>query len=64
MPVILPRQHWAEWLDPQAQDAGAVVPLLCPYPADAMRVYPVGPLVSNPRHDAPECLEPAPMGKV
>jgi putative SOS response-associated peptidase YedK len=59
MPVILARQHWAAWLDPQAQDAGELVPLLRPFPPDAMRAYPVGPLVSNPRNDVPACLEPA-----
>jgi putative SOS response-associated peptidase YedK len=59
MPVILPRQHWAAWLDPQAQDAAAVAPLLLPYPAHAMRAYPVGPMVSNPRNDGPECLTAA-----
>ena len=59
MPVILPRQHWAEWLDPALQEAGGVVPLLRPYPADAMRAYPVGALVSNPRNDGPECLTAA-----
>jgi putative SOS response-associated peptidase YedK len=59
MPVILPRQHWGAWLDPQAQDAGELVPLLRPYPADAMRAYPVGALVSNPRNDGPECLTAA-----
>jgi hypothetical protein len=30
-----------------------------PYPADAMRAYPVGSLVNNPRNDRPECLAPA-----
>ena len=59
MPVILPRQHWAAWLDPQLHDAAGLVPLLRPYPADAMRAYPVGALVSNPRNDRPECLSPA-----
>jgi putative SOS response-associated peptidase YedK len=60
MPVILPRQHWAAWLDRGAQDAAALVPLLRPYLADAMHAYTVGPLVSNPRNDVPECLAPAP----
>jgi putative SOS response-associated peptidase YedK len=60
MPVILPERHWAAWLDPQVQDAGALVPLLRPFPSDAMRAYPVGPLVNNPRNDGPACLEPAP----
>jgi putative SOS response-associated peptidase YedK len=59
MPVILPQQHWAAWLDRDAQDAAALVPLLRPYPADAMRAYPVGMTVSNPRNDVPECLVPA-----
>jgi putative SOS response-associated peptidase YedK len=59
MPIILPRQHWAAWLDPQAQGAGQLVPLLRPCPADAMRAYPVGPTVNNPRNDGPVCLERA-----
>jgi putative SOS response-associated peptidase YedK len=59
MPVILPQRHWAAWLDPQLQDAGALVPLLRPYPADAMRAGQVGPLVSNPRNDGPGCLTAA-----
>jgi len=59
MPVILPRQHWAAWLDPTQQEAGELVPLLLPYPADAMRAYPVGQSVGNPRNDGPECLAQA-----
>jgi putative SOS response-associated peptidase YedK len=56
MPVILPAQHWPTWLGPALQDAAAVAPLLRPYSADAMRAYPVGPSVSNPRNNGPECL--------
>jgi putative SOS response-associated peptidase YedK len=41
------------------QDAGVLVPLLRPYPADAMRAYSVGLTVNNPRNDVPECLTPA-----
>ena len=59
MPVILPRQHWAAWLDPTLQEAGELVPLLLPYPADALRAYPVGALVSNPKNDGPACLTAA-----
>ena len=53
MPVILPRQHWSVWLDPALQEAGELMPLLRPYPADALRAYPVGALVSNPKNDGP-----------
>ncbi len=59
MPVILPERHWPAWLDTGLQDAAELVPLLRPYPADAMRAYPVGLTVSNPRNDGPACLEQA-----
>jgi putative SOS response-associated peptidase YedK len=59
MAVIVPERHYGVWLDPAVQDAGEVVPLLRPYPADAVRAYPVGPLVNNPRNDGPGCLTPA-----
>jgi putative SOS response-associated peptidase YedK len=59
MPVILPQQHWPAWLDAGLQGAGELVPLLRPYPSDAMRTYPVGLLVNNPRNDGPGCLAPA-----
>jgi putative SOS response-associated peptidase YedK len=41
MPVILPKEHWDAWLDTAAHDAAAIVPLLGPFPADAMSVCPV-----------------------
>jgi putative SOS response-associated peptidase YedK len=59
MPVILLERHWTAWLGPQVQDAGELVPLLRPYSADAMRAYPVGLLVNNPKNDGPACLGPA-----
>jgi putative SOS response-associated peptidase YedK len=59
MPVILPERHWAAWLGPALQEAGELVPLLRPFPSDAMRAYPLRPLVSNPRNDGVACLEPA-----
>jgi putative SOS response-associated peptidase YedK len=58
MPVILPERHWAAWLNAGLQDAGELVPLR-PFPSDAMRAYPVGPLVNNPKNDCPECLTAA-----
>jgi putative SOS response-associated peptidase YedK len=47
------------WLEAGLHEAGEPVPLLLPYPADAMRAYPVGALVSDPRHDGPGCLTAA-----
>ncbi len=59
MPVILPERYWAAWLDAGLQGAGELLPLLRSFPSDAMRAYPVGPRVGNPRNDGPACLEPA-----
>lgn len=45
MPVILPREHEALWLDPQVEDGALLRELLVPYPAERMRLRPVaGPL--------------------
>ena len=59
MPVILPERYSAAWLDAGLQDAAPPAPLLRPFPPDAMRGYPVGPLVNNPRNDGPGCMAPA-----
>ncbi|WP_316897434.1 SOS response-associated peptidase [Pseudodesulfovibrio indicus] len=60
MPVILPPSAWAAWLDPGAESPEALVPLLAPYPADAMRARPVSARVNSPVADGPELLEPVP----
>ena len=59
MPVILPERYSAAWLDAGLQDAAPLAPPLRPFPPDALRSYPVGPLVNNPRNDGPGCLAPA-----
>src|SRR5262249_35844488 len=55
MPVILPRESYGEWLDPQTPEA-RLVSLLKPYPADVMTLTEVGPAVNSPQNDGPECL--------
>jgi putative SOS response-associated peptidase YedK len=58
MPVILPSDAYARWLDPQLQDPEMLQPLLRPFPAEQMAAYPVSRLVNNPRHNDAKCLEP------
>jgi putative SOS response-associated peptidase YedK len=58
MPVILPPDAYARWLDPKAGDAVALRPLLLPYPAPAMAARPVSKAVNNARFDDPACLGP------
>ena len=59
MPVILDTKDYAAWLDPAFQHVDILNALLRPFPAEHMTAFPVSTLVNNPRHDAPQCLEPA-----
>jgi putative SOS response-associated peptidase YedK len=60
MPVILPRDTIDRWLDPDTPVA-ELQAMLVPLSAEAMRTYPVSWRVNDPRHDAPDCIEPAPL---
>jgi putative SOS response-associated peptidase YedK len=57
MPVILPREREADWLDPSL-GPGEVDALLVPYPADAMDAADASMLVNSPKNDGPELLDP------
>lgn len=59
MPVILPRDIEATWLDRQLEDQDALTSLLTPYPAEEMEAYVVSTLVNTAKNDFPECLIPA-----
>ena len=56
MPVIVPRDAYAEWLDPAMQQTEALLPLLAPYPAEEMISYPVTTRMSNPRFNDPAAV--------
>ena len=60
MPVILAPTTYDQWLDPTVQQAATLQALLRPYPSEALQAYQVSTLVNNPRHEAPDCLEPLP----
>jgi putative SOS response-associated peptidase YedK len=59
MPVILAREAYDRWLDPEEQPSGSLDDLLKPYPAGEMTAYPVSRFVNNPANDAPACIVPA-----
>ena len=59
MPVILPREAEATWLDPQVEDQEALTSLLVPFPAEEMDAYVVSTLVNSAKNDFPECMMPA-----
>jgi putative SOS response-associated peptidase YedK len=55
MPVILPRDAWATWLDAAGADIGELHGLLVPSD-EPLDVYPVVRLVNNVRNDGPELV--------
>lgn len=56
MPVILPPDYYDQWMDPSLTDAEMLIPLLKPYPSEAMEAYPVSTRVNNPRNNEGELL--------
>jgi putative SOS response-associated peptidase YedK len=58
MPVILPEDAHAQWLDPGNRQTDALQELLRPYPAEEMRAYPVRTLVNSARNEGPQLVEP------
>jgi putative SOS response-associated peptidase YedK len=58
MPVVLPRDRWAAWLDPTPRDPGELRALLEPDDSIPLAAYPVPPLVNNVRNDGPELVRP------
>jgi len=58
MPVILPPDAYAQWLDNSPHQAADLLPLLASYPAEEMVAYPISTLVNSPFNDRPEILDP------
>lgn len=58
MPVILPRDKEAVWLNRSMKNVDQLRPLLQPYPSELMLAYPVSSRVGNVRNDDELCIEP------
>ena len=59
MPVILPEERWAPWLDRANDDLDSLTAMLVPLPDGLLTATPVAKLVNNVRNNGPELLEPA-----
>ena len=57
MPAILPPEVHEAWLNPRT-DCVQLMRMLTPYPAAAMKKYPVSNGVNSPEHDSPDLLAP------
>ena len=59
MPVILPSEDHALWLDPAPRSPDDLGHLIKPFPAELMRAFAVSTLVNSPANDRAECVLPA-----
>ncbi|MEZ5159014.1 MAG: SOS response-associated peptidase [Candidatus Nanopelagicales bacterium] len=57
MPLLVPRENWAQWLDPQGPPADDIV---VPAMATGLEAYPVSTEVNNVKHNGPQLLDPLP----
>lgn len=58
MPVILPKQQHARWLDPNVKQAKELEDLFAPLPDDDLTMNAVTPKVNRPQFDDPSCIVP------
>jgi putative SOS response-associated peptidase YedK len=58
MPVILPSESYAEWLDPQQTEPKGLQRLLVPFDTRQMKAHPVSTYVNRPTNEGPECIAP------
>jgi putative SOS response-associated peptidase YedK len=64
MPVILPRDAYAEWLDPGNRDPAPLQRLLVPCDPVQIRAHPVSTRVSRIGHDDPQLMDPVELPPV
>ncbi|WP_370618527.1 SOS response-associated peptidase [Mumia sp. Pv 4-285] len=57
-PMLVPRDRWSTWLDPETDDKEALGRLLVPAAPGALEAYPVSTSVNNVRNNGPELMEP------
>lgn len=63
MPVIIPPEDRALWLDKNVHDPQELMPLLQPCKDDEMVAYNVSPKVNSPKFNQPSCIKPVDEAK-
>ena len=58
MPVIIEKEAYEEWLDPEEKSPEELNKYLKPYHAEGMIQFPVSRIVNSPANDSPECITP------
>jgi putative SOS response-associated peptidase YedK len=57
MPVLVPRSHWGEWLDPTNDDVDSLSTLFDMSGDESLEMYPVSTEVNNVRNNRPELID-------
>lgn len=60
MPLMVPRDRWSDWLDPELHEQERLLGLLEPAAPGRLVAQPVSLLVNNVRNNGPELVEPLP----
>jgi putative SOS response-associated peptidase YedK len=58
MPVIVPPDRWAEWLDPANHDKASLATLFEPHDVEQLTMHPVSTDVNNVRNNDAHLVEP------
>jgi putative SOS response-associated peptidase YedK len=61
MPLLVERERYGTWLDPQLDDPQALRELLVPAAPGLLTAYPVSKAVGNVRNNSPALVEPLPV---
>jgi putative SOS response-associated peptidase YedK len=56
MPLVLPPDRWASWLDPAREDVEELAAPTPPEVVEALELRPVSPAVNNVKNNGPELL--------
>jgi len=58
MPVMVPRERWAEWLDPRNDDIDSLSDLFTTRNDGVLTLRPVSTDVNNVRNNRPDLVDP------
>jgi putative SOS response-associated peptidase YedK len=60
MPLLVERERYSEWLDPELDDPDRLRSLLVPAAPGRLTAFPVATTVNNVKNDGPELVQPLP----
>ncbi len=64
MPVILPEEAEAAWINLEVDSADELKPLIRPFPAASMEAFEVSAAVNSSKNQGPELIEPVEKGRL